>query len=136
MSWFNAEASSPFNPKNRTACVAFYKDELTRICTADGEQWPCFNGSKLDNEGKIDHLFKLDFLASSCCSAASSEQEILEHFCCRSEECLYKCYRQSTPQLEDRRTQRLRQLAAERLRMWEKFYPDAEPPALFFDTNI
>lgn len=56
--WICSEASSPFVPdrtrqRSRPACVAFYKDELSRMCTEEGEHWPCFNGSKLDKDGKM-----------------------------------------------------------------------------------
>ncbi|KAH7701433.1 hypothetical protein AAVH_31434 [Aphelenchoides avenae] len=105
------------------------------MCTEEGEHWPCFNGSKLDKDGKIDHLFKIDFLAGSCCSAACSEQEIREYFCCRSDECLLKCYDKSTPDFEARLKERLRRLALERLRMWEKFYPGSKPPPAFSEPS-
>ncbi|KAH7722055.1 hypothetical protein AAVH_10357 [Aphelenchoides avenae] len=128
-----AEASSPLSiqnkQKNRPACVRFYRDELHRICTAPDEDWPCFNGSKLDREGKIDHLFNVDVFARSCCSAACSEQEIREYFCCHTEECLFKCYGKSSPEFEVQRAHRLREAELRRLRLWQKFYPGSMPPA-------
>ncbi|KAH7722056.1 hypothetical protein AAVH_10358 [Aphelenchoides avenae] len=116
--------------------VPFYEKELDRVCTAEGEQWACYKGSKLDKDGKIDHLFKVDVFAQSCAAVGCSEDEILSDFCCLTEECLFKCYSKSTPEAAVRRKHKLREAALGRIRMWQKYYPNSAPPAAMVDGLI
>lgn len=49
--------ASPTENRNavasRTDRIKFYEAELDRVCTAPGEQWACYKGSKLDEHGKL-----------------------------------------------------------------------------------
>lgn len=81
--------------------------------------------------GKIDHLFKIPSLGSSCCAAGCSELEIREHFCCRTDDCMRKCY--GADKNQEKRTASssshfYRPAVLQRLRLWSQFYPGARPP--------
>ncbi|KAH7701769.1 hypothetical protein AAVH_31092, partial [Aphelenchoides avenae] len=76
---------------------------------------------------KIDHLFKIPSLGSSCCAAGCSELEIREHFCCRTDDCMRKCY--GADKKQEKRTHTsahfYRPAVLQRLRLWNQFYPGA-----------